>query len=160
MARPLRVKAKRRTGTASFIRHGVRLPRFHCRGPIEDSLQALATKTRMGRHVRAWWRRPQARKEHSSPTLLSPGGLTPNLLRRTIHCPSGVRGGGSDCLVAVTWSWLTRAMLPGHRDPPVSPLGKGGKGLYRPYARWDGDFAAYSRWFGQGLLTVGVEREA
>src|SRR5271165_7580251 len=44
--------------------------------PFEDSLRALATKTRMGRHVGAWWRRPQARKEHSSPTLPSPGGDT------------------------------------------------------------------------------------
>src|SRR5208337_3269177 len=29
--------------------------------PFEDSHRALATKTRMGRHVGAWWRRPQAR---------------------------------------------------------------------------------------------------
>jgi hypothetical protein len=54
MARPLRIKAKRRTGTASFIRPGGRLPRFRRRGPFGDSLRALATKTRMGRHVGAW----------------------------------------------------------------------------------------------------------
>ncbi len=24
--------------------------------------------------------------------------------------------------IEVTWGWLTRVMLPGHRDPPVSPL--------------------------------------
>ena len=29
--------------------------------PFEDSHRALATKTRMGRHVGAWWCRPQAR---------------------------------------------------------------------------------------------------
>src|SRR5271165_6119205 len=27
--------------------------------------------------------------------------------------------------IAVTWGWLTRAMLPGHRNPPVSSLRKG-----------------------------------
>src|SRR5271157_5493806 len=59
-----------------FIRRGGRLPRLHHRGPSEDSPRALATKPRMGRYVGAWWRRPQARKEHSSPTptLPSPGG--------------------------------------------------------------------------------------
>src|SRR5271157_2035875 len=35
-----------------------------------------------------------------------------------------------------------------------------GTPLYRPFARGDGDFTADSRWFGQGLLTVGVERGA
>ena len=44
--------------------------------PFEDSLRALATKTRMGRHLGSWSRRPQARKECSSLTLPSPGGLT------------------------------------------------------------------------------------
>src|SRR5271157_1847683 len=44
-------RRKIRTGTASFIRRGGRLPRLHRRGPFEDSLRALATKTRMGRHV-------------------------------------------------------------------------------------------------------------
>ena len=33
-ARPLRIKAKRRPGTASFIRRGRRLPRLHRRGPL------------------------------------------------------------------------------------------------------------------------------
>ncbi len=44
--------------------------------------------------------------------------------------PVGVRGRGSDCPIAVTWGWLTRAMLPGHRNR-----------LYRPFAivRGDGD---------------------
>ena len=62
--------------------------------PFEDSLRALAIKTRMGRRVGAWWRRPQARKEHSSPTLPSPGGLTPKLCRLTLYCPCRVRGRG------------------------------------------------------------------
>ena len=31
--------------------------------PFEDSLRALATKTRIWRHVGAWWRRPQASDE-------------------------------------------------------------------------------------------------
>src|SRR5271157_2076358 len=73
------VSLKRPTKTKQATNADARKARFHRRGPIEDSLRALATKTRMGRHVRAWWRRPQARKEHSSPTLPSPGGLTPNL---------------------------------------------------------------------------------
>ena len=38
----------------SFIRRGGRLPRLYRPGPFEDSLRALATKTRMGRHVGAW----------------------------------------------------------------------------------------------------------
>jgi hypothetical protein len=63
-----------RTGIARFIRRGGRLPRLHRRGPFQDSLPALATKTRTGRYVVAWWRRPQARKERSSPTLPSPAG--------------------------------------------------------------------------------------
>src|SRR5208283_2548228 len=63
IARPLRIKAKRRTGIARFIRRGRRLPRLHRRGPFEDSLRALATKTRIGRHVGAWWRRPRASDE-------------------------------------------------------------------------------------------------
>ncbi len=37
-----------RTGIARFIRRGRCLPRLHHRGPIEDSLQLLATKTRWG----------------------------------------------------------------------------------------------------------------
>jgi hypothetical protein len=79
IARPLRIKAKRRTGTASFIRRGSRLPQLHRHASFEDSLRALATKTRIRRHAVVWWRRPQAGKEHSSPTLPSPGGSTPNL---------------------------------------------------------------------------------
>src|SRR5208337_5256554 len=41
---------------------------------FEDSLRALATRTRTERHVGAWWRRPQARTKHSSPSLPSPAG--------------------------------------------------------------------------------------
>jgi len=37
--------------------------------------------------------------------------------------------------IAATWGWPARVMLPGHRDPPVSPLRKGGKGLYPPFVR-------------------------
>ena len=66
------IKAKRRTGSACFIRRGKRLPLFHRSGPGEHSFQTLATKTRMGRQIVGWWRRPQARKEHSSPTLPEP----------------------------------------------------------------------------------------
>ena len=36
-------KAKNSTGIARFIRRGGRLPQLHRRGPIEDSLRALAT---------------------------------------------------------------------------------------------------------------------
>jgi hypothetical protein len=79
--------------------------------PFEDSLRGLATKTRMGRHVGAWWRRPQARKERSSPTLPSPGGLTPNLWRLALHRTCGIRGRGSDCPIAVTWGGRLQAAV-------------------------------------------------
>src|SRR5208337_3077501 len=118
IARPLRIKAKRKTGIARFIHRGGRLPRLHRRGPFEHSLRALATKSRTGRHVGAWWRRPQARKEHSSPTLPNPGGSTPNLGRLTLYCPCGVRGRGSDCPIAVTWG----SRLPGSDLLPLRGL--------------------------------------
>ena len=165
-----------RSFVAEDVFHG-----FIAAAPFEYSLRALATKTRMGRDGGAWWRRPQAGKEHSSPTLPSPGGLTPSLRRRTLPCPCGVRSRVSDCPIAVTcgWrlqaticrrcaaregscdpshrgnpcqtpyrstpvivaiavtrGWLTRAMLPGHSEPPCIPPS---------YVRGDVDFAAASR---------------
>src|SRR5271157_3376109 len=57
-------------------------------------------------------------------------------LRREHHksppCEGGV-GLACDCLAA------------GPSDPPVSPLRKGGKGLYPPFVKGDGDFAADPR---------------
>src|SRR5271166_4333806 len=88
-----------------------RFPLLHRRGTSEHSLWTLAT---VGVEREAWsmgrgalspsvrprleWSgtlepggaAPRARKEHSSPTLASPGGLTPNLSRRTLPCPCGV----------------------------------------------------------------------
>ena len=47
--------------------------------------------------------------------------------------------------IAATWGWLTRATLPGHRDPPISPLRKEGKGLYPRFARGESLFHASVR---------------
>src|SRR5208337_2431472 len=41
-------------------------------------------------------------------------------------CEGGVGG---------VWGWLARAMLPGHQNPPVSPLRKGGREFRRRSAQ-------------------------
>src|SRR5208337_3542176 len=41
-------------------------------------------------------------------------------------CEGGVGG---------VWGWLARATLPGHRNPPLSPLRKGGRGFRRRFAQ-------------------------
>jgi hypothetical protein len=60
-------RALRVSFVAEDVFHGFIAP-----GPIKDSLRVLATKTRMGRHVGAWWRRPQGREERSSPDCSEP----------------------------------------------------------------------------------------
>jgi len=65
----------------------------------------------MEQQIVGWWRRPQARNEHSSPTLPSPGGMTPNLSRRTLRYTCGVRGRGSNCPIAATWGWRIQATI-------------------------------------------------
>ncbi len=63
-------------GPGNKMIRALMLPIFPSRECVAKISQA---KTRVGRQIVGWWRRPQARKEHSSPTLPSPGGLTPNL---------------------------------------------------------------------------------
>ncbi len=95
---------------ARSTHRGGRLPQLHRRGPSEDSLQALATvgvereawsvisprsaKTRMGRQIVSWSRRPQARKRPCDGEGNRPGDHEPRLWRATSFRDTGPKLAG------------------------------------------------------------------
>src|SRR5208337_3645731 len=59
--------------------------------------------------------------------------------------------------IAATWGWLTRAMLPGHRDPPISPFAKRERDCIPPS---QGGNLSFTPRFGEDQRDLGATQQA